>query len=71
MMTAILMQAGFKLGLALVAICMVWLTLRFLDDHIENDSFADTFRTAKPPEKMYYFAYRFLGVCFLVGMVLS
>jgi hypothetical protein len=71
MIEAVLMQAGFKLALALAAIVMVWLTLRFLDDKIENDSFADTLKTASPPEKMLYFAFRFLGICLLVGLVIS
>jgi hypothetical protein len=69
--TAVLMQAGFKLMLALAAIVMVWFTLRFLDDKIENDSFADTLKTASPPEKMLYFSARFIGICILVGMVIS
>jgi hypothetical protein len=64
-------QGGFKLLLALTAIMMVWVTLKFLDDNIDGDSFADTLKTANPPEKMYYFAARFLGVCILVGLAIS
>lgn len=71
MITAAIYQALFKLTLAFAGIVMAWLTLRFLDDHIEGDSFADTLKTASPPEKMHYFAYRFLGVCVLVGLVIS
>jgi hypothetical protein len=71
MLTAAVYQALFKLTLALAGIALAWLTLRFLDNHIENDSFADTLKTASPPEKMLYFACRFIGVCILVGMVIS
>lgn len=71
MITAAVYQALFKLTLALAGIVLAWCTLKFLDDHIEGDSFADTLKTAKPPEKMHYFAYRFLGVCVLVGLVIS
>ncbi len=71
MMEAAIYQALFKLTLAFAGIALAWLTLRFLDDHIENDSFAQTLKTAQPAEKMHYFAYRFLGVCVLVGLVIS
>jgi hypothetical protein len=69
--TAAVYQALFKLTLALFGLVMTWFTLRFLDNHIEDDSFADTLKTAQPAEKMHYFAYRFLGVCILVGLVIS
>jgi hypothetical protein len=64
-------QGGFKLLLALTAIVMVWVTLKLLDDAIDGDSFAETLKTANPPEKMQYFALRFLGVCILVGLAIS
>lgn len=71
MLEAALAQAAFKLGVALAALVLVWCFLRFLDDHIEDDSFAQTFKTASSSDKMRYFSYRFLGACFLVGMVFS
>lgn len=71
MITAAFSQALFKLGLALAGIIMAWFTLKFLDNHIEGDSFAQTLKTAQPAEKMHYFAYRFLGICILVGLVIS
>lgn len=71
MMTAAVYQALFKLTLALAGLVMAWMVLKFLDNNIEDDSFADTLKTASPPEKMQYFAYRFLGICILVGLVIS
>lgn len=71
MITAAIYQALFKLTLAFAGVVMAWFTLRFLDDSIDGDSFGDTLKTAKPPEKMYYFAARFVGVCILVGLVIS
>ena len=71
MLEAALAQAAFKLGVALAALVLVWCFLKFLDDHIEDDSFAQTFKGAEPAGKMRYFAFRFLGVCILVGMVHS
>lgn len=64
-------QGGFKLGLAVTAILVIWFTLKFLDWSIKGDSFQQTIETAAPSEKMQYFAYRFLGVCILVGLALS
>jgi hypothetical protein len=71
MLNAAVTMALQNLILAFVALALVWSTLRFLDDHIENDSFADTLKEASPDAKMQYFAYRFLGVCLVVGLVLS
>lgn len=71
MITAAISQALFKLCLAGFGLALAWITLRFLDNHIEDDSFADTLKTAGPADKMHYFAYRFLGVCILVGLVIS
>jgi hypothetical protein len=71
MITAAVYQALFKLTLAFFGIALAWLTLRFLDDHIEGDSFADSLKQAAPADKMRYFAFRFLGVCVLVGLVIS
>jgi len=71
MLTAAVYQALFKLTLALAGIALAWLTLRFLDNHIENDSFQQTFATATSEWKMVYFTGRFVGVCLLYGMVLS
>ena len=71
MLEAALAQAAFKLGVALAALVLVWCFLKFLDDHIEDDSFSQSFKDAEKGDKMRYFAFRFLGVCLLVGMVLS
>lgn len=71
MITAAISQALFKLTLAFFGLALTWGTLRFLDNNIEDDSFAQTLKTAAPAEKMRFFAYRFLGVCILVGLVIS
>lgn len=71
MLEAALAQAAFKLGVALAALVLVWCFLAFLDDHIDDDDFSKTFKTAGSSDKMRYFSYRFVGVCLLVSMVLS
>jgi hypothetical protein len=71
MFSAAAVMTGQALFKATAGVVMVWGTLKFLDNHIENASFADTLKTASPPEKMLYFACRFIGVCILVGMVIS
>lgn len=71
MITAALTMALQNLLLSFAGLALAWGTLKFLDNNIENDSFADTLKTASPPEKMLYFAFRFLGVCILIGLVLS
>lgn len=69
-MSAII-QGAFKLTLAATAIVVARMTLKWLDWSIEDDSFADTLRTAQPAEKMHYFAARFLGVCIIIGLAIS
>ena len=64
-------QGAFKLTLAATAIIVARLTLKWLDWSIEDDSFAQTLKTASPPEKMHYFAARFLGVCLIIGLAIS
>ena len=61
-------QALFK---ATAGVFMVFGTLKFFDNHIDGDSFGQTFKTASPAFKMAYFTGRFVGVCILYGMVLS
>lgn len=64
-------QGLFKLTLAAAAIVVARLTLKWLDWSIEDDSFQQTLKTASPPEKMHYFAARFLGVCIIIGLAIS
>ena len=61
-------QALFK---ATAGVFMVFATLRFFDNHIDGDSFGQTFKTASPALKVAYFTGRFVGVCILYGLVLS
>lgn len=72
---AMLSAAGVMIGQdlfkATAGVVMVWGTLNFLDNHIENDSFSQTFAVASPTLKMVYFTGRFVGVCLLYGQVLS
>jgi len=71
MLAAAAVMIGQDLFKATAGVVMVWGTLKFLDNHIENDSFAQTFATASSTLKMVYFTGRFVGVCLLYGMVLS
>lgn len=71
MFSAAAVMTGQALFKATAGVVMVWGTLKFLDNHIENDSFQQTFSTASPALKMAYFTGRFVGVCLLYGMVLS
>jgi len=71
MFSAAAVMTGQALFKATAGVVMVWGTLKFLDNHIENDSFQQTFATATSEWKMVYFTGRFVGVCLLYGMVLS
>lgn len=71
MIEAVFMQAGFKLLLAffgiVLAVGMLWL----LDRNIHGLDFADSLRESSPNERNIYYAARILGVCILVGLVIS
>ena len=71
MIEAVVMQAGFKLLLAffgiVLAVGMLWL----LDRNINGLDFADSLRESSANERNIYYAARILGVCILVGLVIS
>lgn len=71
MIDAILMQAGFKLLIAFLGILLAWGTLMFFDWRIHGLDFADSLRESSPNERIIYYSARILGVCILVGLVIS
>lgn len=71
MIDAILMQAGFKLLIAFCGIMLAWGTLAFFDWRIHGLNFPDSLRESTPNERNVYYAARILGVCILVGLVIS
>lgn len=70
MIMSAVIQALFKLCLAVIAILVARGTLLWLDRAIGVDFFAKL-REASPNAALAYYAARFVGVCILVGLVVS
>ena len=71
MIESALMQAGFKLVMAIAAVLVARGTLTWMDRVINNVSFRETLENAAPDHRLYYFGARYLGTCILVGLVIS
>lgn len=65
-----LAQGVFKLIMAVLAIIFARGTLLWLDKAMTTGFFT-TLQEASPDARMHYFAARIVGVCILVGLVVS
>tara|TARA_R110002072_G_scaffold162798_3_gene315045 strand:+ start:500 stop:712 length:213 start_codon:yes stop_codon:yes gene_type:complete len=65
-----LMQAAFKLCMAIVAIVAMNYTLRFLN-HATGNKFDETLADASADMRLGYFGARLIGYAFIVGSVIS
>lgn len=66
----VLVQGGFKLGMALLAIVALSLTLIQLN-RLTGNRFDETLSSASPDVRLGYFAVRLLGYAILVGLAIS
>lgn len=70
MIESALMQAAFKLSMALFAIVAMNYTLRLLNRATGN-RFDETLEAASPDVRLGYFGARLIGYAFIVGSVIS